>query len=587
MIPGGPDTYAQRGNRSMGRLHVTQIEARLNSTVGPHIDVADLSSQTGSQLRQMRNTRGLAAFVAMRFGDLSPEDAAAAVTDGSGDNGIDTIAILEPEKQMIVVQAKWSDEGRGSASLSDMLKFRDGLDDLVQFKWENFNEKVRERKREIESLLLNPAVQIHVIFAHMGTGELASDVRSRMDQYLRDLNDPTETATFAYFDQARLHRLLLAETRGNNIDLSVELSDWGQSEGPPRAIYGQVPASEIARWVTDYGQPLFAKNVRVLLPDSEVNEGLLTTLEHSPESFWYFNNGITVLCNEIAKAPAGGSDRRQGSFEFRGSSIVNGAQTAGSLARAQDSVFSAQLERAQVMVRFISLEGATDDFASNVTRATNTQNRIGGRDFVSLDPEQARIKDEFAVENLHYVYRSGEADPKPEEGCGIVQATVALACSNTNPALATQAKREISRLWDDITRAPYKQLFNAQTTYLRVWRTVRVLRVVEAALESITNTMDGREKLIAVHGNRAVLHLVFQDLRMDGIEDPHFNWEVEEARAKALVGPTLATVVTVVEDEFPGYPASLFKNATKVAALVSCCRQHDPRPPELDQPGLF
>lgn len=571
----------------MGRLHVTQIEARLNSTVGPHIDVADLSSQSGSQLRQMRNTRALAAFVAMRFGDLSPEDAAAAVTDGSGDNGIDTIAILEPEKQMIVVQAKWSDEGRGSANLSDMLKFRDGLDDLVQFKWENFNDKVRERKREIESLLLNPAVQIHVIFAHMGTGELASDVRSRMEQYLRDLNDPTETATFAYFDQARLHRLLLAETRANNIDLSVELSDWGQSDGPPRAIYGRVPASEIARWVTEYGQPLFAKNVRVLLPDSEVNEGLLTTLEHSPESFWYFNNGITVLCNQIAKAPAGGSDRRQGSFEFRGSSIVNGAQTAGSLARAQDSVFSAQLERAQVMVRFISLEGATDDFASNVTRATNTQNRIGGRDFVSLDPEQARIKDEFAVEHLHYVYRSGEADPKPEEGCGIVQATVALACSNTNPALATQAKREISRLWDDITRAPYKQLFNAQTTYLRVWRTVRVLRIVEAALESITNTVDGREKLIAVHGNRAVLHLVFQDLRMDRIEDPHFNWEAEEARAKALVEPTLSTVVTVVEDNFPGYPASLFKNATKVAALVSCCRQHDSRPPELEQPGLF
>jgi hypothetical protein len=433
-----------------------------------------------------------------------------------------------------------------------------------------------------------------VVFAHMGTGELSLEVRARMEDYIADLNDPTETASFAYLDQSKLHRLLLEENQVANIDLQVELSDWGQLEGPPRAIYGQVPAAQIAGWVNEHGQALFAKNVRVLLPDSEVNEGLVATLESSPEHFWYFNNGITVLCGQVAKSPLGGLDRRLGSFEFKNVSIVNGAQTAGSIARAEDSWSAPELDRARVMVRFISLEGATPDFANYVTRATNTQNRIGGRDFVSLDPEQARIKDEFAVENLQYVYRSGEADPKPSEGCGIVQATVALACSDPNPALTTQAKREISRLWDDIGRAPYKQLFNGKTTYLRVWRAVGVLRVVEDELDSLTATLDGREKGIAVHGNRTVLHLVFKNLSMAKIESPDYDWGRELVRARELVSATLREVIEVVEADFPGYPASLFKNSAKVSELIDRCRGIVPTESTtersdvaLDDPGLF
>jgi hypothetical protein len=554
----------------MGRLHVTQIETRLNRTVAQHIDMSDLTGHRDPQLRLMRNTRSLAAFVVMQLGDLEAARAAACVTDGSQDNGIDAIAVIPEAHRLILVQAKWSDDSKGSAALDDMIKFREGLDDLVQFKWENFNERVKSRREEIEELLLNRSVKIQVIFAHMGTGSLSDDVRSRIDRYLVDLNDPTETANFIYLDQSKLHRLLLEETQALEIDLSVDLSDWGQFEGPPRAVYGRVPAAEVAQWVVEHGEQLLAKNVRVVLPDSEVNDGLLGTLEESPESFWYFNNGITVLCSEIAKAPAGGADRRFGSFEFRGATIVNGAQTAGSLARAQRSLHSEALGRAAVMVRFISLDGSPPEFARDVTRATNTQNRIGGRDFVALDPEQARIRDEFKVEGLQYVYRSGEADPRPEDGCGIVQATIALACSNSAP-LTTQAKREISRLWDDISRAPYKSIFNANTTYLRVWRTVQVLRAVDDELARLVRGLEGREKLIAIHGNRALLHLAYQSIAMNRIEDPKYSWETEVVRVRGYLPQLLGVMINVVESEFPGYPASLFKNSTKVSALVGKC----------------
>jgi hypothetical protein len=40
------------------------------------------------------------------------------------------------------------------------------------------------------------------------------------------------------------------------------------------------------------------------------------------------------------------------------------------------------------------------DFGKDVTRANNKQNRIENRDFVSQDPEQARIKTELAIEGI-------------------------------------------------------------------------------------------------------------------------------------------------------------------------------------------
>ena len=427
----------------MGRLHVTQIQDRLGSTVAPYIDVSDLAGHPADEIVKARNSRALAAFVAMKMADLEPAAAAASVVDGPGDNGIDVVVALPDESRLIVIQSKWAEDSRGSVALDDLIKFRDGLDDLVQLKWDRFNSKMQGRVEDIQPLLLSPSIRIEIIFAHMGTGDITTDSRVKMDDFLDDLNDPTETATFVYFNQGRIHQLLIDESAHSRIDLVVELSDWGLVDGPPSAVYGQVTARQIATWLSDHGSLILSKNVRVVLADSEVNQALIETVLSSPDRFWYYNNGVTVLCERIEKAPAGGADRRVGTFSFSGASVVNGAQTAGSLERALAMGRTSELDTARVMVRFVSLEGSGDAFATDVTRATNTQNRIGGRDFVSLDPEQRRIRDEFAVEGLEYVYRSGESDPNPDKGCGIVQATVALACAKSEALPLRQSARSV------------------------------------------------------------------------------------------------------------------------------------------------
>jgi hypothetical protein len=551
----------------MGLLQLTQIQRRLEETTSPFIDISDLAAHGSAQTQVNRLSRALAAFVIAKRGGLEWEEASAAVTDGTGDNGIDAIAVTPEADRLLIVQSKWSQDGRGSLSLDDFLKFREGISDLVLLKWDRFNEKTRLRQQEIEKALLNPKMQIEIIVAHSGISDCSTDVRARMESFLDEtFNTPDEVAFFSYLSQSGIHRLLLDDHQLPKIDLSVELADWGQFAGEPVAYYGQVSADQVAEWHREHGTALFSKNVRVVLSNSEVNETLIDTLRENPEAFWYYNNGVTILCEKISKSPAYGTDRRIGAFSFSGADVVNGAQTVGSIAKA--SRLGVDLSQAKVTVRFISLEGAEPQFANSVTRATNTQNRITGRDFLALDPEQSRIKNEFLVEGLTYIYKSGEADPASDVGCSVTEATIALACANSDVNLSTQAKREISRLWDTGDRGAYKRLFNPTVTYQRIWRSVGVMRQVDKLLGEALQSLEGRARGIAVHGNRFILHLVFQLLETKSIDDPRFEWNSQSSRVAELVARTLTVVTDVADAEYPGYPASLFKNATKCAGLA-------------------
>ena len=99
-------------------------------------------------------------------------------------------------------------------------------------------------------------------------------------------------------------------------------------ESPYNAYYGQVLVQDIAAWAV-HGRLLFAKNLRYFRGETPINEGIEKTLLDNPKHFWYFNNGITMLCNQLGKALMGTSNTDIGVFHCEGASIVNGAQTVG------------------------------------------------------------------------------------------------------------------------------------------------------------------------------------------------------------------------------------------------------------------
>lgn len=558
----------------MAILHVQQIRGHLEKVFAGLIDMSDYATASPEQRGQVLLTRSLAAFAIMHLADIAAQRAASAVTDGTGDNGVDAIYFDEVERRLYIVQSKWASDGKGSVERGDIQKFVTGIHDLINTRFERFNARVQAKQGEVESAVFDATTKIVAVVAYTGQDALAREPQQDLDDLLAEMNQPTETIEVRILRQINLHAVVAAGSKGSPINLDVVLTDWGQLKEPFHAVYGQVAAQDVAAWADSYHPRLFAPNLRMFLGQTEVNDGMAETLKTRPEHFWYYNNGITALCSSIKKKPIGGASRETGIFEVLDVTVVNGAQTVGALGSARAADPEA-LGRARVFIRFISLEDTSEDIATAITRFTNTQNRIERRDFVALDPQQERLRTELQIDGIEYVYKSGHSVPAGKSGFDIAEATVALACASSDVGLAVQAKREIGKLWEDISKAPYKTLFNPSVSGPDLWRYLRILRASEGVLQKEQKERAGRDRMFAVHGNRLIEWLVYQRLKDYGKmpEDPD-----DQLTHDAIVAATREALDRVADtaNELFGndvYLASLFKNLTKCRAIVREIRQ--------------
>jgi hypothetical protein len=314
-----------------------------------------------------------------------------------------------------------------------------------------------------------------------------------------------------------------------------------------------------------HGARLFSSNLRQFLGGSSVNDEIVATLKSRPLDFWYFNNGITAVVSHVAKKPLGGNSTDSGIFECTGFSVVNGAQTVGSI-HAAHGVAAEHVAKAKVMLRIISTADSPAIFGTEVTRCTNTQNAIAKRDFVALDPEQERIRQELHFDGVEYSYKAGETLASGSARFDLIEATLAQACANPQVDMSVQAKREISRLWEDLEKPPYKSLFNPGVSGPHLWERVQALRGVEAALQAASKKYVGRESLICIHGNRFIEWASMQALALK----PGDKYSAVAGNVQQIVDATTSKVIAAVKANFQdSYPASLFKNLTKCRTLAA------------------
>jgi hypothetical protein len=412
------------------------------------------------------------------------------------------------------------------------------------------------------------------VTAHTASQPSDAFVKRKIDDFVVELNDPVQISESRHLDQAGIYDLITSETQPPKLSLQIALKDYGVIEKPFLAFYGRVHVDDIASWWADHGNALFTQNLRLFRFNSDVNDALRSTLSDQHEHFWYFNNGITVICDSLIKAAVGAPNRNLGLFTCQGANIVNGAQTVGTIGDAggapKTPSCGASVEplEAWVQVRIISLEGCPPDFARKITRAANLQNAVGNREFAAMDPVQHRLATDFTLDNRRYAYKQGETDPKGTQGCDIVEATQALACAHST-ALAVQVKREIGALWADTSAPPYTELFNDELSATRVWRLVLILRAVDDELQNLKYSNVFSAELIAVHLNRLILHLVFNDsalrsLRHDGADEVQCLNISRDATNRVF-----PRVAEFIQDKYPdNYMASFSKNLSKCEILT-------------------
>jgi AIPR protein len=554
----------------MSALHINQIAGRLNTLISQHINMSDQKVGT-TTYDDMRVTRSLAAYIIHHLTDCTPIDAAKSVVDGSEDNGIDAIYFHDVEEKLYLVQSKWFKDGKGEPDNASVKKFMVGVRDLLSQNYERFNSKVQLRTAEIDAALSVPKLKVIVVLVHSGNAERLSDISLRDFSDLdEEINDASETLTSMVVNQKQLH-LSLTEDLNSAICVEIPIQYWGKVQEPHHAIYGMVSASDIGHIWQTHKDRLVAKNLRGSLGDTDVNKEIRESLEQRPEQFWYFNNGVTATAKEVTKSARGGGKHDLGFFQCNELYVVNGAQTVSTIGKYLDKNPEKDLSDCFVHFRVIQLGEAGEGFGDEVTRTNNRQNKIEARDFVSQDAEQKRIRAELLIEQVQYQIMRLDERVVSERSFDLQEATTAVACATGDAVILVILKNQIGRLWDDISKSPYKTLFNSDVSGIYVWNCVRVLRMIDHALEKRkANTTIPREQRILTSGNRLVAGIVFKLVDTRRLANPNFKLDefITQERIQAATYTALDHLFTYMKT-FHGRAMipTFFKNQSKSTEL--------------------
>lgn len=271
------------------------------------------------------------------------------VVDGAGDLGLDGIYYNKATRVLYFVQTKLRTNSKGFSE-EEANKYIRGVKKLLASDLKDANEKIITLNADIQAALDDINTRVQLIAACSSDANLSASVENIFKDFCNEVNDFDDVFSFKYLGLKDVYAPARLFNRAASVTATIVFDDVCRFKKPQDCLLGIVSGTQIAKLVEDHGDRLFDQNVRLTLQSSEINDGILETSKANPASFFYFNNGLTAICSSF-KAPPNVLESK--TFEASDLSIVNGAQTAGMLARAKFE--NADLSELRVPFRLISL----------------------------------------------------------------------------------------------------------------------------------------------------------------------------------------------------------------------------------------
>lgn len=385
--------------------------------------------------------------------DLSDEKALDSLTEGGNDFGVDAVHVGDVEDGEFVVtlfQGKYKKEQSGNANFP-----MGGVEKVVQAIRYLFdpdatittNENLTKRLEEIRSLVRDGHIpRVRTVLCNNGLKwpDTAQQIIDRAEF-------PSDQVSWEHVNHDELVRLMQAVKQ---VDDTLRLSGKAIVEDLDycRVLIGKIPVSEIAVLFNRHGDLLLERNVRRFLglQGNRVNLGIDHTLRTEGEraNFYFYNNGITLLCRKFTYNALQGENYQ---VRVEGFQVINGGQTCKTIQSTLASLAGADtgLENAFVLVRLYELPSDAADLVRSITYATNSQNPVDLRDLRSNDQKQKSL--ETSIMDLGFIYhrhRSG-ATLKSTDISSAVAAEAVLSVWRERPHQAKFYGREhFGKLYD-------------------------------------------------------------------------------------------------------------------------------------------
>ena len=387
--------------------------------------------------------------------DLDVDEAFDCLTDGSGDFGVDAMHVTEEVDGEFVVtlfQGKYKGKLEGNSNFEEngVLALINAIRHIFDPAAElgRINDRLKFKVEAARSLIRDGFIpSVRAIACNNGLKWHASA------QDAIDRAGFGDQVTWEHVNHDFLIGILqrmrpVADTLRFQGRAIVEDMNFS------RVCIGRMPVTELANLMSTHGEKLLERNIRryLGLHGNRVNEGIRSTLQsESPQNFYFFNNGLTLVCSDFSY-----NALQAGDYQVRVENlqIVNGGQTCMTIFKTLEAMKAAGKPlptEASVLVRLYKLPKDNEDIVLRITHATNSQNPVDLKDLRSNDEVQQRL--ENSIQALGFSYRRKRTDgaPKPMDITSGAAAEAILAVWRVAPHQAKFLTREhFGKLYKEI-----------------------------------------------------------------------------------------------------------------------------------------
>ncbi len=408
--------------------------------------------------------------------DLGVEEAFDCLTEGGGDFGVDAIHLSEEidgEFGVTLFQGKYDRSLKGDSNFGEnainamIYAIRHIFDPSAELG--AINERLKLKVEEARSLIRDGIIpRVRAIACNNGL---------RWNQSAQEAIDRAnlgEQVTWEYVNHDVLIHIM---QRIKPVDGTLRLTGKAVVEDMnySRVCIGRIPVTEIAELMKVHGDRLLERNIRryLGLQGNRVNEGIKETLiSDSPSNFYFFNNGLTLVCSDFSYNALQNSDYQ---IKVENLQIVNGGQTCMTIYKTLEELNKRGKplpSDATVLVRLYKLPKDNEDIVLQITHATNSQNPVDLKDLRSNDEKQMSL--DTSIQSLGYSYRRKRMDSaaKANEITSGAAAEAILAVWRNAPHQAKFFTREhFGKL--------YKTIFSDQLNGAQTVTAVLLYRIAE------------------------------------------------------------------------------------------------------------
>lgn len=448
----------------------------------------------------------LAASQALREYDLSDEEIEAGLTGSGGDGGCDGVYLFfndvlvgddfidnltsvprEATLNIFIVQAK-NELGFGEDAI---MKWKTVSANLLQFENQidsysgRYTEKVLtffQNFKDLRIKLLTSKVKLVFKYVYVAVAnDLHPNVQAQADELCEQVHQlfpgAMTSVEVEFVNASKLMELINTQA---SQQFNLTLADNPIAIGTKKDYIALVNLGNYYKFITDEAGALrkyiFESNVRDYQGHNNVNNEIRETLaSETPEDFWWLNNGVTIIAEDVSQ-----SISKQ--LLIINPEIVNGLQTSNEIYFH----FNAHPELIEQETRNVLLRIVVPDDESSRDRiilATNSQTTIPAVALRSTDPIHRQIEMYFKSRGLYYDRRKNYYKNQGKKASEIVsigflgQCLMSLFLGKPNYARA----RPSTLLSNDDY---YKQLYIDNTDLELFYRSASLGKKVERYIKS-------------------------------------------------------------------------------------------------------